>query len=169
MGYYSEPRRYRSTNERVDTPSGKVELAAGRSLCWATIRSQLHRASGEPSDSPELWRSIPILIAGPGTSIHDLRGRQVTGWRARPGRRSRYIPRPRPAWGCRRRWVGLRLLASRGRVGLKAKLTDGLGPRVVSAPTAAVPERPGPEHRCFDSNVNVVLTMDPVRRSVGLF
>jgi anaerobic selenocysteine-containing dehydrogenase len=60
-------------------------------------------------------------------------------------------------------WVWLETPRKPGeKVKLKARLTDRVDPRVVNAAYGWwFPERPGPEHGCFDSNVNVVLNMDP--------
>ncbi|MFH1834427.1 MAG: molybdopterin dinucleotide binding domain-containing protein, partial [bacterium] len=60
-------------------------------------------------------------------------------------------------------WVWLETPRKPGeRVRLKARLSEGIDPRVVSASYGWwFPEMPGPERGCFDSNVNVVLTMDP--------
>jgi anaerobic selenocysteine-containing dehydrogenase len=53
------------------------------------------------------------------------------------------------------------------RVKLKVKVTSGIDPRVVHAAHAWwYPEKPAPEHGCFESNINVVLTDDPPREAV---
>ena len=48
------------------------------------------------------------------------------------------------------------------RVKLKVRLTEGIDPRVVHADYAWwFPEKPGPEHGCFESNISVVLSDQP--------
>ena len=50
---------------------------------------------------------------------------------------------------------------------LKVRVTDSVDPRVVSASYGWwFPEQPGPEHGCFDSNVNVLLDMDQPREAI---
>jgi anaerobic selenocysteine-containing dehydrogenase len=65
-------------------------------------------------------------------------------------------------------WVWLETPQVRGaRIRLRAKLTTDVHPEVVHAPHGWwFPEKPGPEHGCFDSNINVVLSSDPPREPV---
>ena len=52
--------------------------------------------------------------------------------------------------------------SQRGKVRQRAKFFEGMDPRIVSAEHAWwFPEKPAPEHGCFDSNINAVLTLDP--------
>lgn len=49
------------------------------------------------------------------------------------------------------------IVSPRGRVKQKARLTNAVHPRVISAQHGWwFPEKPGPEHGCFESNVNVL-------------
>ncbi|MFH1125377.1 MAG: molybdopterin dinucleotide binding domain-containing protein, partial [Pseudomonadota bacterium] len=65
-------------------------------------------------------------------------------------------------------WVWIETPKVKGeRVKLKAKLTTKLDPRVVHAAHGWwFPEKPGPEHGCFDSNINVVMSGDPPRDTI---
>jgi anaerobic selenocysteine-containing dehydrogenase len=168
-GYYIEPRVYRKYEQKgFDTPSGKVELAASR---FAALGYDPLPAYTEPSESPvstpELVNEYPLILITGTRHIEYMtsEGRQVAQLRDR---------RPEPeieihlataaALGIvEGTWVWLETPRKPGeKVKLKAKLTDGLDPQVVSAAYGWwFPERPGPEHGCFDSNVNVVLDMDP--------
>ena len=50
---------------------------------------------------------------------------------------------------------------------LRAKLTSRIHPEVVHAPHGWwFPEKPGPEHGCFESNINVVMSADPPREEI---
>ena len=50
---------------------------------------------------------------------------------------------------------------------LKVRVTTDVDPRVVHAAHAWwFPEKPAPEHGCFDSNIDVVLSDDPPRDPV---
>ena len=53
------------------------------------------------------------------------------------------------------------------RVSFKARLTPDIDRRVVHAAHGWwFPEKPAPEHGCFDSNINVVLSDDPPRERI---
>ncbi|MFP3928737.1 MAG: molybdopterin dinucleotide binding domain-containing protein [Desulfobacteraceae bacterium] len=53
------------------------------------------------------------------------------------------------------------------RAAFKVKHTPGLQPEVVHVPHGWwFPERPGPEHGCFESNINVVISAEPPREEV---
>ncbi len=151
-----------------DTPSGKVELAASR---FALLGYDPLPAYTEPPESPvsspELLAEYPLILITGSRQIEYMtsEGRQVPELRAQnPDPEIEIHPLTAASLGIAGGdWVGLETPRKPGeRVRLKAKLTDGIDPRVVSAAYGWwFPERPGPEHGCFDSNVNVVLTMDP--------
>ena len=65
-------------------------------------------------------------------------------------------------------WVWIETPEAQGeKVRFRAKVTTDIDPRVVHAPHGWwFPERPGPEHGCFDSNVNVVLSLGPPREPI---
>ena len=64
-------------------------------------------------------------------------------------------------------WVWVETPQVKGeRVKLKVKINPGVDPRMVHAFHAWwFPEKPGPEHGCFESNINVVLTAEPAWRN----
>jgi anaerobic selenocysteine-containing dehydrogenase len=48
------------------------------------------------------------------------------------------------------------------RITYKARLVPEMHPHVVAGPHAWwFPEKPGPDHGCFESNINTLLTLDP--------
>ena len=65
-------------------------------------------------------------------------------------------------------WVWIETPQVKGeRVRFKAKLTTAIHPKVVHAVHGWwFPEKPPPEHGCFDSNINVVLSGDPPREKI---
>ena len=65
-------------------------------------------------------------------------------------------------------WVWLETPQVRGeRVRFKARLTSGIHPQIVHVPHGWwFPEKPAPEHGCFDSNINVVMSGDAPREEV---
>ena len=57
-------------------------------------------------------------------------------------------------------WVWIE--TPRGRVKQRVKVVPGMHPKVVSAQHGWwFPEKPGPEHGCFESNINVVTSSEP--------
>jgi len=69
-------------------------------------------------------------------------------------------------------WVETIYFGDKGRVKFKAELVDGLDPRVVRVEHGWwFPEKPGPEHGCFESNINVIIPddiCDPIIGSTNL-
>ena len=65
-------------------------------------------------------------------------------------------------------WVWVETPQVKGeRVRFKVKVTSNIDPRVVHAAHAWwYPEKPAPEHGCFESNIDVVLTDDPPREAI---
>jgi len=168
-GYYTVPRAYRKYEQNgFDTPSGKVELRASR---FAELGYDPLPGYTEPPESPvgspELLDEYPWILITGSRQIEYMtsEGRQVLELRRRrPDPDIEIHPQTAASLGIAAgQWVGLETPRKPGeRVRLRAKVTDGIDPRVVSAAYGWwFPERPGPEHGCFDSNVNVVLTMDP--------
>jgi anaerobic selenocysteine-containing dehydrogenase len=168
-GYYREPRRYRKYEQNgFDTRSGKVELAAGRfaDLGYDPLPDYVE-PSESPVSSPALLAEYPLILITGARQIEYMtsEGRQMPRLRGqRPDPEIEMHPetaaRLEAAAGG---WVWLETPRKPGeRVKLKVRLTEGIDPRVVGAAYGWwFPERPGPEHGCFDSNVNVVLDMGP--------
>jgi anaerobic selenocysteine-containing dehydrogenase len=65
-------------------------------------------------------------------------------------------------------WIWLETPQVRGeRVRFRASFVSDIHPGVVHVPHGWwYPEKPSPEHGCFDSNVNTVLTGDPPREPI---
>ncbi|MFH0915129.1 MAG: molybdopterin-dependent oxidoreductase [bacterium] len=169
MGYYQSPRTYRKYEQSgFDTPSGKVELSASR---FAQLGYDPLPGYTEPPESPVssplLLADYPLILITGSRQIEYFcsEGRQVAALRdQRPDPEIEIHPETAARYEVADgRWVWLETPRKPGeRVRLKAKLTEGIDPRVVNAAYGWwFPEKPGPEHGCFDSNVNVVLTMDP--------
>jgi len=169
MGYYVEPTVYRKyESSGFDTPSGKVELSASR---FADLGYDPLPAYTEPPESPvsrpDLFAEYPLILTTGARHIEYFcsEGRQVGALRdRRPDPEIEINPTTASELGIEDgTWISLETPRKPGeKVRLKAKLTDGIDPRVVNAAYGWwFPEKPGPEHGCFDSNVNVVLTMDP--------
>jgi anaerobic selenocysteine-containing dehydrogenase len=164
-------RKYEQCNLR--TPTGKVEL-------WSTIFEK-HRYRPLPDyvepphslvSTPELMGNYPyILVTGGRTIEYYLSaGRQIAKIR-------RCMPDPlleiHPDAAAKESlqdgdwvWVETPLVKNR-RVKLRIKTTSDFDSRVVHAQHGWwFPERPAPEHGCFESNINLVLTDSPPREPI---
>lgn len=172
--YMVAPKKYRKYESNgFNTPSGKVEL-------YSTVFEK-HGYDPLPSyteplespvSTPGLLPEYPLILTTGARDIeyyHSI-GKQVASLRKR-------VPEPvielNPATAEKQNikngeWVWIETPRVKGeRVKLKAKVTAAIAPGVVHAAHAWwFPERPAPEHGCFDSNINVVLSCDPPREPV---
>ena len=170
-GYISVTPKYKKyTESGFKTPTGKVEI-------YSTIFEKLGydplpkyvEPPESPISTPELLEDYPLILITGGRRIEYFtsEGRQIPDLR-------KLAPDPRieihPSTAKERGiadgdWVWVETPQIKGeRVKLKAKLTTDVDPRVVHADYGWwFPEKPGPEHGCFDSNIGVVLSEDPPR------
>jgi anaerobic selenocysteine-containing dehydrogenase len=173
-GYIVEPMRYRKyAGKGFNTPTGKVELYSTRFEEYGyDPLPTFHEPPESPVSTPELLPEYSLILITGGRSIShfNTEGRQIPGLR-------KLVPEPLleihpdaagEAGITEGDRVWLETPQVRGeRVRLRAKLTTDVHPRVVHAPHGWwFPEKPGPEHGCFDSNVNVVLSGDPPREPI---
>ncbi len=173
-GYLVEPMQYKKyLKSGFNTPTGKVELYSTRLKEYGyDPLPTFHEPPESPVSTPELLPEYPLILITGGRSIahFNTEGRQIPGLR-------KLVPDPlidihpdtaREAGIAEGDWIWLETPQVRGeRVRLRAKLTTDVHPGVVHAPHGWwFPEKPGPEHGCFDSNVNVVLTGDPPREPI---
>ncbi len=125
-----------------------------------------------PLSTPELMESYPyILITGGRTIEYYLSaGRQIKSLRdRRPDPEIEIHPAAAARAGfAEGDWVWVETPQIEGeRARFKVRFFDGIDPRVVHAPHGWwFPERPEPDHGCFESNIAVVLTDDPPREPV---
>ena len=173
-GYVTVPHTYKKYEEKgFNTPTGKVEV-------YSTIFEKLgydplptYREPPEsPVSTPKLAEEYPFILITGGRSIgyFHSEGRQIPRLRS-------LVPDPEieihPSAAEREGitdgdWIWVETPMVKGeRVKFKAKTTDGIDPRVVhTAHGWWFPEKPAPEHGCFDSNIAVVLSDDPPRDPV---
>jgi anaerobic selenocysteine-containing dehydrogenase len=173
-GYIVEPMRYRKYEAAgFKTPTGKVELYSTTFEKYGyDPLPTFHEPPESPFSTPELLPEFPLILITGGRNItfFNTEGRQIPALR-------KLLPDPlievHPdtaekagiADGDR---VWLETPQVRGeKVSFKARLTTAVHPRVVHAPHGWwFPEKPGPEHGCFESNVNVVLSGDAPREPI---
>jgi len=174
IGYITEPMKYRKYIEKgFNTPTGKVELYSTRLENFGYDPLPVyHEPPESPVSTPELMSEYPLILITGGRSIShfNTEGRQIPKLR-------KLVPDPlieihpdtaRKVGIAEGDWIWLETPQVKGeRIRLKAKLTTGIHPGVVHAPHGWwFPEKPAPEHGCFESNVNVVLTGDPPREAI---
>jgi thiosulfate reductase/polysulfide reductase chain A len=173
-GYISTDRSYRQYEEKgFNTPTGKVEI-------YSTIFKQhgydplptYVEPRESPLSSPDLLKDYPYILITGGRTIeyYHSSGRQIKPLRKR-------LPDPEieihPETGRKENisegdWVWVETPQIKGeRVRLKVKLTDNVDPRVIHAQHGWwFPENPAPDHGCFESNIDVVLSDDPPREKI---
>jgi thiosulfate reductase/polysulfide reductase chain A len=173
-GYIIEPMRYRKYAENgFRTPTGKVELSSTMMEKFGYDKLPVyHEPPESPVSTPELLSRYPlILITGSRDVCHfNTEGRQIPKLRKlMPDPLIDIHPDTAGETGIAEGdWVWLETPQIEGeRVKFKARITTDVKPGVVHAPHGWwFPEKPGPEHGCFESNVNVVLTGDPPREPI---
>jgi anaerobic selenocysteine-containing dehydrogenase len=160
--------RYRESTPPFSTASGKVELYS--TVLEAIGQDPLpiyYEPPESPISTPELFKKFPLIYTH--YRIHSFmhsEGRQIKRQRQlaqepclemNPETASQlgitaadwiYLETPRPEG----KW----------RISFRVRLVPDMHPDVVAGPHAWwFPEKPAPEHGCFDSNINALLTLDP--------
>ncbi len=173
-GYLVIPREYKKYEEnRFNTPTGKVEL-------YSTIFEKNGYdplpSYREPIESlistPQIIKDYPLILTTGSRYIEYFcsEGRQIAQLREK-------VPdplvdiHPDTARGLNINdgdWVWVETPKVEGeRVRFKANITNDISPGVVHAAYGWwFPEKPGPEHGCFDSNISVVLSADSPREEI---
>jgi anaerobic selenocysteine-containing dehydrogenase len=173
-GYIVEPMKYKKYTEKgFNTPTGKVELYATRLKDYGYDPLPTYNEPPEsPISTPELLPEYPLILitGGRNLAFFNTEGRQINRLRKLlPEPLIEIHPDTARGYGIiEGDWVWLATPQVKGeRIKLKARLTDSVHPKVVHAPHGWwFPEKPGPEHGCFDANVNVVLSGDPPREPI---
>jgi anaerobic selenocysteine-containing dehydrogenase len=165
-GYIIEPMKYKKyLDTGFNTPTKKVEL-------YSTIFEQCgydplptyHEPPQSPLSTPELLVDYPLILITGGRHLgyFHSEGRQIASLR-------KLVPDPQieihPTTAHELNikegdwiWIETPQVACE-RARFKAKLTTDIHPNVVHARHGWwFPEKPAPEHGCFDSNINVVIT-----------
>lgn len=173
-GYIAADPAYKQYEEKgFSTPTGKVEIYSTIFEKYGCDPLPIYVEPPEsPVSTPELLKEYPcILITGARViEYYHSSGRQIEPLRKR-------MPDPvievHPETAQRENieegdWVWVETPRIKGeRVRLRARLTEGLDPRVVHAQHGWwFPENPAPDHGCFESNIDVVLSDDPPREPI---
>ncbi|MFC1893771.1 molybdopterin-dependent oxidoreductase [Chloroflexota bacterium] len=173
-GYIVEPMQYKKYEKKgFNTATGKVELYSTRFEENGYAPLPVYQEPPEsPVSTPELLKEYPLILITGSRNIayFHTEGRQIPRLR-------KLVPdpvvevHPETANQADIRdgdWVWMETPQVKGEtVRLKVKLTAGIHPRVVSAAHGWwFPEKPAPEHGCFDANVSVLLSGDPPREQI---
>jgi anaerobic selenocysteine-containing dehydrogenase len=171
MSCLVEPMQYKKyQKEGFDTPTAKVELFSTAFEKYGQAPLPFCKEPPEsPTSTPEDIDEYPLILYTGGRHIEYFHseGRQIPKLRNR-------VPDPllelNPETAKNMNiadgdWVWLETTQIRNeRVRLKAKLTNRVHPKMAHARHGWwFPEKPAPEHGCFDSNVNVILSLNPPR------
>jgi anaerobic selenocysteine-containing dehydrogenase len=163
-----EFRRYERSTPPFFTPSGKVELYSSlfESVGLDPLPNFIEPPES-PVSTPELYKEFPLIYTHYRLVPYEhSEDRQIE--RARkmePDPCLEISPETASECGVKEGdWVYLETPRFREerRVQYKVRLAPGMLPGVVAGPHAWwFPERPGPEHGCFDSNINALLSLAP--------
>ena len=160
--------RYKTTIPPFSTPTGKVELYSTTFEAMGVDPLPVFEEPPEsPIRTPDLFKKFPFIYTH--YRIHGYmhsEGRQIK-------RQRQLTPEPYLQMNPERAsqlgivegdWVYLETPKSegKGRLKYRAQLVSEIHPDVVAGPHAWwFPEKPEPEHGCFDSNINALVTLDP--------
>ena len=173
-GYVSIEPAYRQYEEAgFRTPTKKIEL-------YSTIFEKhgyqplptYVEPPESPVSSPELMDEYPYILITGGRTIeyYHSSGRQIKPLRdRRPDPEIEVHPETAVREGLKEGdWVWVETPQIKGeRARFKVRFFEGIDPRVVHVPHGWwFPERPEPDHGCFESNIAVVLSDDPPREPI---
>ena len=163
-----EFRRYERSDPPFNTPSGKIELYSSvLESIGADPLPVFQEPPESPQSTPELFRDFPLIYTHYRLwpYMHS-EGRQIAGQRD-------LIPEPylemNPGTGehygvHESDWICLETPHSRGKnwIRFKVRFVPDMHPDVVAGPHGWwFPEKLEPDHGCFESNINTLLTLDP--------
>jgi anaerobic selenocysteine-containing dehydrogenase len=166
VGVLRGPVRYEKYRQRgFSTPSRKYEFVPTRLKDTGADPFPSYIEPPEsPVSRPDLARDYPLILV---TGIRQpvffhSEGRQIPVLREKwPEPLLEIHPETAEGLGVRDgQWV--QVASPRGEIGLRAKLTLGISPRVVAAPHAWwFPERGEPDFGWRESNINILTSSDP--------
>lgn len=168
------PMKYKKYEEKgFSTPTGKAELFSTFFEKHGYDPLPFYREPPEsPLSTPELAREYPLILYTGNRHVEFFHseGRQIPSLRKRvPDPLVEIHPDSAQKLGIQEGdWVWIETPQNRGeRVRMKAKVTDCVHPQMAQARHGWwFPEKPAPEHGCFESNINVVTTDDPPRDEI---
>ncbi|MBL7175595.1 MAG: molybdopterin-dependent oxidoreductase [Desulfobacteraceae bacterium] len=165
-GHVSVPFKYRKFEENgFSTGSGKIELASSylERLGYDPL-PYYEEPPESPVSTPARAREYPLILTTGGRSQYYFHSeyRQIPSLRKRhPDPTVEIHPETAEKHNIGEDdWVWIE--TARGRIKQKAKITEGIDPRVVNVQHAWwFPEDPGPEYGVWKSNANVLTSDEP--------
>ncbi len=173
-GYVPVPIQYKQYEQGgFRTPTGKMEIYSTLFERYGYTPLPVYTEPREsPNSTPELMKQYPYILTTGSRSIKYMQseGRQVSQLRKLlPDPEVEMHPDAAKKTGFEEGdWVWLETPQIKGeRIRLKVKFTVSVDPRVVHVRNGWwFPEKPAPEHGCFESNINVVLDDDHPRELI---
>ena len=167
----TKPRKYEERGFK--TPTGKLEFYSTAFAKLGYDPLPFYREPPEsPVSTPKLLKDYPLVFftGGRHIAMFHSEGRQIPSLRKlNPDPLVERHPQTAGQLNIKDGdWVWIETPQVKGeRVKLRARLTDIIHPKMVHAQHGWwFPEKPAPEHGCFESNINVILTDDPPREDV---
>lgn len=168
------PMKYKKYEDKgFRTPTGKVELSSTVFEKYGYDSLPYYREPPEsPVSTPHLLKDYPLILYTGGRHVEYFHseGRQIPALRKRvPDPLVELHPNTAKELNIKDGdWVWIETPQIKGeRVTFKARVTDTIHPSMAHADHGWwFPEKPAPEHGCFDSNINVVLTDEPPREDI---
>jgi anaerobic selenocysteine-containing dehydrogenase len=167
-GYIAGPIRYKKYEETgFPTPSGKVELYSStlRELGYDPL-PYYEENPETPVSAPEIARDYPLILITGGRHVvyfHSL-GRQIPWLREiEPDPHLEIHPETATQLGVKDGdWVWIETPRGKGRIRMRAELTEAVCPQAVHAPSHWwFPDIKKADHGCWDSNINALMSNDP--------
>jgi len=163
-----EFKRYERSNPPFPTPSGKFEFYSSVAESLGSEAIPIHKEPPQsPVSTPDTYKAFPLIyVQYRSINFMHTEGRQVE-------RQRRISPDPSleinsdtaSKLGIKQGdWVYLETPYSGDNEHLqyKARLVQDMHPNIVAGPHGWwFPEKPGPEHGCFDSNINALIPLAP--------
>lgn len=165
-GFLKVPFKYRKyENGGFRTPTGKIELYSTRfeEMGYAPL-PYYEEPPESPLAAPDLAKDYPLVLTSGGRIpfFFNSEHRQIAKLRrAHRDPIAEIHPDTAKRYGIARGdWIWIE--TRRGRMRQKAKLTDGIDPRVIHAQHGWwFPDQPGPEYGVWQSNVNLLTDNGP--------
>jgi len=162
-----EFRRFECSDPAFNTVSGKIELYSSVFASIGVDPLPVYREPPEgPKSTPGLYNEFPLIYTHYRLwSYMHSEGRQIARQRELiPEAYLEMNPNTGLRYGlCEGQWVYLETPQSQGRdrIRFKVRFLADMHPDVVAGPHAWwFPEKPGPDHGCFESNINTLLRHD---------
>ena len=167
-GYMAGPVHYKKYEETgFPTPSGKVELYSSILEKYGYDPLPYYQENPEtPVSTPDLAKEYPLILITGGRHVvyyHSL-GRQIPWLREiMPDPNLEIHPETASQLGIKEGdWVWIEAPRGRGRIKMRAELTEAVHPEVVHAPSHWwFPEMKESHHGAWESNINAILSNDP--------